>query len=943
MSVPPPNQQISIIRNLVKTTELNTDESAYLISLSWFNNWKIAIGYENFQPRNMEIKEIDNSNLLYKGELRGNIIENADFVILTEPVWEKLYSWYGGGPELKVDVLFDPDEKKCIACVHSIEVQVYYKDERIPFKFSIYHNIGYIKGVVCKKFNCDPNKSRLCDFEGKVRNSALDESKNLKQSSIIDNYHLLLLESQRDDGTWITVTHRKIQSNTMVNSPSIQTIVSSAAEPGVCGLANVGNSCYINAALQALTHTPAIYDLFLKNSQWIANINPNNKKGSENNVVIHDFDQLMNDMWSGNNNKISNTPKTLKFHIGKKYHQFGDQSQQDSHEFLMALMDILHEDMNKANPTGLLDPVFGHGTNDEEIAKLSWERHKKINDSFIVDNFHGLLRSRLVCPICKKITIVFDPFMSLTVPLPIPRTLSPKFIFVPYDLTQPRVEMQLSVVSPATLPEYIEEISQRIHRPINDLVFAERPPNVTILSWRSTVSTQAPCFAFEIPPHDESSVFTCARLVAPKDINGTPVVTELDGIFLVEIPREDATPEEVNEACQKRFAPFWKPTPDSWFETTTQENQMNEKQHHDSENESNNEKEVNDNDENENEDNENSDFGSEEENIKETLNEFRKKLCKDPKVNFNENENMKARPVIHPLNKYGFMRERHMRSISSTLIEILLNPDVIRDTNKFDWSLLRKKIVNSKELEIEKRKKVTLDECLKIFQNDDVLDANNKWYCPHCHQFVCANKKMDIWETPEYLIIHLKRFMHTASSHLKLDINVKYPNVLDMNPYIIGPKKDEENKYSLYAVIEHSGSLGGGHYTAHAYNHIKKKWYFFNDDVVKGSRPTAAHNKEGYVLFYAKFHEPIRRIPKDKKTETIIVTEEMKKQLFIPRIVLPVLDLNQKVQRRSVTKPAQKQNQPQTSQKDESSKHFDKETMMNNILRTQAHPSENQK
>ena len=42
--------------------------------------------------------------------------------------------------------------------------------------------------------------------------------------------------------------------------------------------------------------------------------------------------------------------------------------------------------------------------------------------------------------------------------------------------------------------------------------------------------------------------------------------------------------------------------------------------------------------------------------------------------------------------------------------------------------------------------------------------------------------------------------MHTASSHLKLDINVKYPNVLDMNPYIIGPKKDEENNRAVYGA-----------------------------------------------------------------------------------------------------------------------------------------------
>lgn len=938
MTIPLPSQQVAIIRNIEKTMKLTPSEPAFLISSKWFNTWKIGVGYSNFQPKDIVITEIDNSDLLNGDAIRTGAAEGIDYDIIPMKVWDKLHNWYGGGPEIKIPVEYDEVEKRNVAVVRKPVFQIYYRDGRRPFTFSIYEKIGNLKYIACQSFECDPKKSRLCDFEGRVRNTALDESKSLNYYHIVDVDHYLLLESQQDDGTWVTVTHNSPNSNTnsihtvtfnpnggnsilpsssLINddgggiilnsSSSMQTIVENASEPGVCGIINIGNSCYLNAALQCLCHTQAICDFFLKDEKWRQQINMSNKKGTGG-LVTEKFYEVMQEMWNGNNNKISSGPRELKFTIGElKAHQFAGTSQQDSHEFLMILMDIMHEDLNQTNLSNLLgmqsslqsfnkqslqgsilDPVFGDGTNDVETAERSWERHKTINDSFFVDHFHGLLRSRMICPKCHNKTIVFDPFMSLTIPLPIPRTLSPRFTFVPYDLNQPRIEMQLSVVSPATVLEYVEEMSQRLQRKISDIVFAERPPNSTILTWRQTISTQAPCYAFELPPHGEEVVFACARLVAPKLIKDTPVVTELDGIFLVEIPSEDATELDVQEACEKRFEPFWHPTPG----------------------------------------------GEESISKNESLADFKASLCKDPKNIFTHGERMKARPVIHPLQKLRFDRERHLKSVSSTPIEVVLNPDFIENPENFNWSMLRRKEIDLSEAEIEKRKKVTLEECFKIFQRDDILDVSNKWYCPHCNQHVCANKKMDVWKSPEILIIHLKRFLHTASSHLKLDINVKYPSVLDMTNNIISPKQeDEEIKYNLFGVIEHSGSMSGGHYTAHCYHHIKKKWYSFNDEIAKPARPAAAHNKEGYVLFYIRSNDhSSKKNSKEKLSEifNINVTDEMKQQMFIPKIILPVVNLEQKPSRKTTNRiPMRSQSTINSS----NSKVFDVEDMKNNLLR----------
>ncbi|GMS82451.1 hypothetical protein PENTCL1PPCAC_4626, partial [Pristionchus entomophagus] len=53
-----------------------------------------------------------------------------------------------------------------------------------------------------------------------------------------------------------------------------------------------------------------------------------------------------------------------------------------------------------------------------EIADEAWANYRKRNDSVIVDNLHGQLRGTLVCPQCGKVSVKFDPFCFLSVPVP---------------------------------------------------------------------------------------------------------------------------------------------------------------------------------------------------------------------------------------------------------------------------------------------------------------------------------------------------------------------------------------------------------------------------------------------------------------------------------------------------------------------------------------------
>jgi ubiquitin carboxyl-terminal hydrolase 4/11/15 len=60
---------------------------------------------------------------------------------------------------------------------------------------------------------------------------------------------------------------------------------------------------------------------------------------------------------------------------------------------------------------------------------------------------------------------------------------------------------------------------------------------------------------------------------------------------------------------------------------------------------------------------------------------------------------------------------------------------------------------------------------------------------------------------------------------------------------------DGNNLYELYAICNHIGESGGGHYTAFCKN--KDEWYKFDDALVTKETGNIV-TSNAYVLFYRK-------------------------------------------------------------------------------------------
>ncbi|KAK9826555.1 hypothetical protein WJX74_002546 [Apatococcus lobatus] len=146
-----------------------------------------------------------------------------------------------------------------------------------------------------------------------------------------------------------------------------------------------------------------------------------------------------------------------------------------------------------------------------------------------------------------------------------------------------------------------------------------------------------------------------------------------------------------------------------------------------------------------------------------------------------------------------------------------------------------------------------LSECLEAFLQPEQLDVTDTWYCGRCKSHVQADKKLDLWQLPEVLVIHLKRFSFSRSWRDKLEDPVIFPlHDLDLSSALLRPQA-QPPVYDLFAVSNHFGGLGGGHYTAFCRDAGSDDWFNFDDSHVSPV-PTgdSVVSPAAYMLFYRR-------------------------------------------------------------------------------------------
>lgn len=166
----------------------------------------------------------------------------------------------------------------------------------------------------------------------------------------------------------------------------------------------------------------------------------------------------------------------------------------------------------------------------------------------------------------------------------------------------------------------------------------------------------------------------------------------------------------------------------------------------------------------------------------------------------------------------------------------------------------------------------SLDNCIDLYLQEEVLDGPNQWYCEKCKCHVDATKKIDLWILPPILIVHLKRFKYNDYGNVasKNKQPIAYPvSQWDLKERVRSTRGTYP-MYDLYAVANHMGGLGGGHYTAVALNRFDDLWYEFNDSVYRTVEESVheQHTETAYVLFYNR-SEGDTSMPLNERSPTI--------------------------------------------------------------------------
>lgn len=147
----------------------------------------------------------------------------------------------------------------------------------------------------------------------------------------------------------------------------------------------------------------------------------------------------------------------------------------------------------------------------------------------------------------------------------------------------------------------------------------------------------------------------------------------------------------------------------------------------------------------------------------------------------------------------------------------------------------------------------TLLDCLERFTQAEHLGSNAKIKCSSCQTYQESTKQLTMRSLPIVASFHLKRFEHSSLVEKKISTFIAFPSELDMAPFMSTKRSDSSGdyRYSLYAVINHVGSLDAGHYTAYV-KHQKDLWVKCDDHILTIATLDQVLDSEAYLLFYNK-------------------------------------------------------------------------------------------
>ena len=646
---------------------------------------------------------------------------------------------------------------------------------------------------------------------------------------------------------------------------------------GRTGLVNIGNTCFMNSALQCLSNCYELTKYFLLNF-YENDINQENRLGTGGQVVTI-YRKLLDDLWLGDDDYIN--PNYFKRIFAHFVHKFSGYAQQDSNEFLIYLLDKIHEDLNTitVKPYIEMEGKKPEQT-DEEVSKIWWEKHLKRENSIIVDLFHGQFKSTISCNICHEVCVSFDSYMFISLPIPSGK-YEIEVKYFGYNINDFLV-MKIPITENTTVLNIIDIMKNRINIININKNIKNNPPkrkkrnknkNKIIKKLYEQINLSKDKIEMVLLTNKKKiyKVFTNNDYIFPYLLQGYELVAY-----------EKDTSNQNNENIyfylsqyyySYIFSLFYYPRIyffDYPFAINFDKTQkifniyknikefLNELLPNNNPNNPNKKDEILNIDFNFNKINKDNEKNS---GFSLYLNTFipntNSSLCSSI-FSFGNSIN-------HPLlEKYSstenYSNIKRQLNLDELHLRLTLDVNILFNLDKAKLPKLKNNLYN-KKLSLNVGKDINLYDCLNLFNSEEILDGDNEWYCNKCKKHVDAVKKMDVYKSPYYLIFQLKRFKQDNEGTSIFNIFNSSKNTtfidfpvtnLDLSNYILS-ENNQGGIYDLIGVINHYGGESFGHYTAYCLN--GKKWMEYNDEYVAEIKKGNIITNAAYVLFYRRRDE----------------------------------------------------------------------------------------
>ncbi|KAL9826263.1 ubiquitin carboxyl-terminal hydrolase 32 isoform 3-T3 [Geothlypis trichas] len=764
------------------------------------------------------------------------LVEGKDYVMVPEPVWRALYHWYGANlslprpviknsktnvPELELFpryLLFLRQQPATRTQQSNVWVNMGMMSLRMfpqhlprgnvpspnaPLKrvlaytgcFSRMQTIKEIHEYLSQRLRIKEEDMRLWLYNSENYLTLLDdEDHRLEYLKIQDEQHLVI-EVRNKDMSW-PEEMSFIANSSKIDRHKVPT------EKGATGLSNLGNTCFMNSSIQCVSNTQPLTRYFIS-GRHLYELNRTNPIGMKGHMAKC-YGDLVQELWSGTQKNIA--PLKLRWTIAKYAPRFNGFQQQDSQELLAFLLDGLHEDLNRVHDKPYVELKDSDGRPDWEVAAEAWENHLRRNRSIVVDLFHGQLKSQVKCKTCGHISVRFDPFNFLSLPLPMDSYMHLEITVIKLDGTTPvRYGLRLNMDEKYTgLKKQLSELCGL--KPEQILLAEVHSSNIKNFpqdNQKVRLSVSGFLCAFEIPipgsPTSASSPVQTETSTGPS-ANGAPTIL-MNG----DIPKPslipNGMPNTVVPCGTERSPPGW------------------------------------------------------------TLNGHVPSLCDSPCTGYiiavhrkmmrtelyflssqKNRPSLFGMPLIVPCTVHT--RKRDLYDAVWIQVSRLASPlppqeasnhaqdcddsmgyqypftlrVVQKDGNSCAWcpwyrfcrgcriecsedracvgsayiavdwdpTALHLRYQTSQERIVEEHESVeqsrraqaepiNLDSCLRAFTSEEELGEDEMYYCSKCKTHCLATKKLDLWRLPPILIIHLKRFQFVNGRWIKSQKIVKFP------------------------------------------------------------------------------------------------------------------------------------------------------------------------